>query len=109
MNRASPSLLEFMQYYIDHCPEERGETYRLAKELGGMLIENCREVLDAAPVYKDVQNPHAPKMKKALVPPSVNSNPTSRKWPLEVKSQNSARNVKCKAISNEFTESSNNS
>jgi fatty acid synthase subunit alpha len=60
MNRASPTLLEFMQYYIDHCPEERGETYRLAKELGGMLIENCREVLDAAPVYKDVQYPHAP-------------------------------------------------
>ena len=61
MNRASPTLLEFMQYYIDHCPEERGETYRLAKELGGMLMENCREVLDAAPVYKDVQYPHAPK------------------------------------------------
>ena len=60
MNRASPTLLEFMQYYMDHCPEERGETYRLAKELGGMLIENCREVLDAAPVYKDVQYPHAP-------------------------------------------------
>ena len=61
MNRASPTLLEFMQYYIDHCPTERGETYQLAKELGGMLIENCREVLDAAPVYKDVQYPHAPK------------------------------------------------
>jgi fatty acid synthase subunit alpha len=60
MNRASPSLLEFMQYHIDHCPEERGETYRLAKELGGMLIENCREVLDAAPVYKDVTYPTAP-------------------------------------------------
>ena len=60
MNRASPTLLEFMQYYIDHCPSDRGETYRLAKELGGMLIENCREVLDAAPVYKDVHYPHAP-------------------------------------------------
>jgi len=60
MNRASPTLLEFMQYYIDHCPTERGETYQLAKELGYMLIENCREVLDAAPVYKDVQYPLAP-------------------------------------------------
>src|ERR1700738_340531 len=60
MNRASPTLLEFMQYYIDHCPQERGETYRLAKELGQMLIENCREVLDAAPVYKDVTYPTAP-------------------------------------------------
>lgn len=61
MNRASPTLLEFMQYYIDHCPTERGETYHLAKELGGLLIDNCREVLDAAPVYKDVHYPHAPK------------------------------------------------
>src|SRR5271168_1863213 len=60
MNRASPTLLEFMQYYIDHCPTERGETYILAKELGGMLMENCREVLDTAPVYKDVTYPHAP-------------------------------------------------
>jgi fatty acid synthase subunit alpha len=60
MNRASPTLLEFLQYYIDHCPTERGETYILAKELGGMLMENCREVLDTAPVYKDVTYPHAP-------------------------------------------------
>ena len=60
MNRASPTLLEFLQYYIDHCPTERGETYVLAKELGGMLMENCREVLDTAPVYKDVTYPHAP-------------------------------------------------
>ena len=49
-----------MQYYIDHCPAEKGETYHLAKELGGLLIENCREVLDSAPVYKDVHYPHAP-------------------------------------------------
>ena len=60
MNRSNPSLLEFMQYHIDHCPTERGETYELAKSLGAQLIENCREVLNEAPVYKDVAVPTAP-------------------------------------------------
>lgn len=60
MNRSNPSLLEFMQYHIDHCPTERGETYQLAKELGAQLIENCRDVLGEAPVYKDVSVPTAP-------------------------------------------------
>jgi len=60
MNRSNPTLLEFMQYSIDHCPTERGETYQLAKELGQQLIENCREVLGEAPVYKDVAVPTAP-------------------------------------------------
>ncbi|KAK4493918.1 hypothetical protein PRZ48_015104 [Zasmidium cellare] len=60
MNRSNPTLLEFMQYHIDHCPTERGETYQLAKELGQQLIENCREVLGEAPVYKDVAVPTAP-------------------------------------------------
>ncbi|KAJ9300279.1 hypothetical protein DTO271G3_2396 [Paecilomyces variotii] len=40
-------------YHIDNCPTERGETYQLAKELGQQLIENCKEVLGQAPVYKD--------------------------------------------------------
>src|SRR5262249_44392978 len=43
-----------------HCPTERGETYELAKELGELLILNCKEVLDEAPVYKDVAVPTAP-------------------------------------------------
>lgn len=60
MNRSNPSLLEFMQYHIDHCPTERGETYQLAKELGVQLIDNCRDVLGEAPVYKDVSVPTAP-------------------------------------------------
>lgn len=60
MNRSNPSLLEFMQYHIDHCPTERGETYQLAKELGAQLIDNCRDVLGEAPVYKDVSVPTAP-------------------------------------------------
>lgn len=53
MNRANPTLIEFMQYHIDNCPRERGETYQLAKELGTQLIENCERVLDNLPVYKD--------------------------------------------------------
>ena len=60
MNRAYPSLLDFMQYHIDHCPTERGETYQLAKMLGEQLIDNCRDVLDEAPVYKDVAMPTGP-------------------------------------------------
>ncbi|KFL63076.1 fatty acid synthase subunit alpha [Trichophyton rubrum CBS 118892] len=49
-----------MQYHIDNCPTERGETYKLAKELGCMLIENCKDVLNADPVYKDVAVPTGP-------------------------------------------------
>ncbi|KAJ5633042.1 hypothetical protein N7490_009381 [Penicillium lividum] len=60
MNRSNPLLLDFMQYHIDNCPTERGETYQLAKELGQQLIENCREVLNVAPVYKDVAVPTGP-------------------------------------------------
>ncbi|KAF2724975.1 fatty acid synthase subunit alpha [Polychaeton citri CBS 116435] len=60
MNRSNPTLLDFMQYHIDHCPTERGETYQLAKELGQQLIDNCKDVLGQAPVYKDVAMPTAP-------------------------------------------------
>jgi len=60
MNRSNPVLLEFMQYQIDNCPAERGETYQLAKLLGEQLIENCKETLNAAPVYKDVAMPTGP-------------------------------------------------
>lgn len=60
MNRSNPLLLDFMQYHMDHCPTERGETYELAKELGQQLIDNCRDVLNEPPVYKDVAAPTAP-------------------------------------------------
>ncbi|KAL2038780.1 hypothetical protein N7G274_008538 [Stereocaulon virgatum] len=60
MNRSNPLLLDFMQYHMDTCPTERGETYKLAKELGEQLIENCKDVLDEAPVYKDVAIPTGP-------------------------------------------------
>ncbi|KAF2644793.1 hypothetical protein P280DRAFT_466066 [Massarina eburnea CBS 473.64] len=60
MNRSNPLLLDFMQYHIDNCPTERGETYELAKELGQQLIENCKDVLNEAPVFKDVSLPTGP-------------------------------------------------
>ncbi|KAF7856304.1 hypothetical protein EAF04_009832 [Stromatinia cepivora] len=60
MNRSNPTLIEFMQYHIDNCPTERGETYKLAKELAQPLIDNCRDVLNESPVYKDVALPTGP-------------------------------------------------
>ncbi|KAI0021549.1 fatty acid synthase subunit alpha [Xylariomycetidae sp. FL0641] len=60
MSKSNPLLLEFMQYHIDNCPTERGETYKLAKMLGEQLIENCKEVLDVSPLYKDVAVPTGP-------------------------------------------------
>lgn len=60
MNRSNPTLIEYMQYHIDNCPTDRGETYKLAKELGEQLIENCKDVLNEAPVYKDVMIPTGP-------------------------------------------------
>lgn len=60
MNRSNPTLIQYMQYHIDNCPTERGETYKLAKELGEQLIENCQDVLNEAPVYKDVAMPTGP-------------------------------------------------
>ncbi|KAF1921272.1 hypothetical protein BDU57DRAFT_510005 [Ampelomyces quisqualis] len=62
MNRSNPLLLDFMQYHMDNCPTERGETYELAKELGQQLIDNCKDVLNEAPVYKDVAVPTAPSL-----------------------------------------------
>ncbi|MBE3046797.1 hypothetical protein IMZ48_30570, partial [Candidatus Bathyarchaeota archaeon] len=61
MNRSNPKLLDFMQYHINNCPTERGETYRLAKQLGEQLIQNCKDVLEVAPVHKDVNVPTGPR------------------------------------------------
>ena len=60
MNRSNPLLLDFMQYHMDNCPTERGETYQLAKDLGEQLIMNCKDVLGESPVYKDVSVPTGP-------------------------------------------------
>ena len=53
MNRADPELVTYMQYYIDQCDPNRGETYKLAKQFGQQLIDNCREVVNQPPLYKD--------------------------------------------------------
>jgi hypothetical protein len=53
INRADESLLQYMQYYIDRCDPDRGETYKLGKEFGQQLIDNCREALGQPPLYKD--------------------------------------------------------
>jgi len=53
INRADDTLLEYMQYYVDRCDPSRGETYRLGKEIGQKLIDNCREALGRPPLYKD--------------------------------------------------------
>ncbi|KAG9234082.1 fatty acid synthase-like protein [Amylocarpus encephaloides] len=60
MNRSNPTLIDFMQYHIDNCPTERGETYKLAKELGQQLIDNCKDTIGVAPCYKDVAVPTGP-------------------------------------------------
>ncbi|KIO16925.1 hypothetical protein M407DRAFT_12583 [Tulasnella calospora MUT 4182] len=60
MNRADPALIRYMQYHMDTCSPERGETYKLAKDFGLQLLENCKEALGKPPVYKDVTFPTAP-------------------------------------------------
>jgi len=40
MNRTDPTPVEIMQYHINNCPAERGETYRLSRDLGYQLIAN---------------------------------------------------------------------
>ncbi|KAI0685962.1 fatty acid synthase [Cytidiella melzeri] len=60
MNRADPELVTYMQYYIDKCDPNRGETYKLAKHFAQQLIDNCREVVSHPPLYKDVTFPTAP-------------------------------------------------
>ncbi|CAI5758609.1 unnamed protein product [Candida verbasci] len=61
MNRSNPTLIKFMQYHIDHCPEYKGETYKLAKKLGQQLIDNCKQVINEQPVFKDVSRITGPK------------------------------------------------
>lgn len=53
MNRADPALLDYMRYHLDKISPEQGETYRLAKEFGNQLLQNCEEALGTNPLYKD--------------------------------------------------------
>jgi len=52
MNRSDPTPVEIMQYYINNCPAERGETYRLSRDLGYRLIAKRQKVLGEAPGYE---------------------------------------------------------
>ena len=42
-----------MQYNVNACDPTLGENYALDKQFGQQLIENCREVVNNAPLYKD--------------------------------------------------------
>ncbi|KAJ7200860.1 acyl transferase domain-containing protein [Mycena pura] len=60
MNCADPEVLAYMQYHINHCDPDKGDTYKLAKQFGQQLIDNVQEVIGQAPLYKDVTFPTAP-------------------------------------------------
>lgn len=49
--------IEYMQYTIDNTPVHLGEKYVLAKQFGQTLLDNCREMIGQAPLYKDGQSP----------------------------------------------------
>ncbi|CCF58716.1 hypothetical protein KAFR_0F01200 [Kazachstania africana CBS 2517] len=61
MNRSNAALIKFMEYHVSHTDTSKGENYELAKSLGKQLIENCIEVLDVDPVYRDISKPTGPK------------------------------------------------
>ena len=85
----------YMQYHIDHCDESKGETYRLAKEFGQQLLDNCREALQENPLYKDgesiarpdkrtpslierpVQSPSLLLLRRQSLPREISSTPKS--------------------------------
>ncbi|KAL7423471.1 fatty acid synthase alpha subunit Lsd1 [Cryptotrichosporon argae] len=60
MNRADPVLLDYMRYHIDSVDASKGSNYEKAKKFGQILLDNCKEVVDKPPVYKDVALPTAP-------------------------------------------------
>jgi fatty acid synthase subunit alpha, fungi type len=60
MNRADPSLLNYMTYHIESCNVELGDKYRLAKDLATVLLNNCKVAMDEPPRCKDVTFPTAP-------------------------------------------------
>jgi fatty acid synthase subunit beta len=60
INRADPSLLNYMRYHIQSCNIELGESYKKAKELASILLGNCEQALSEPPRCKDVTFPTAP-------------------------------------------------
>lgn len=53
MNRADPALLDYMRYHLQRISPQQGENYKLAKEFGAQLLQNCEEALGTNPLYKD--------------------------------------------------------
>lgn len=59
MNRSSQDLVDFMEYHIFKSPEmlnseESAAAYTLTRKYGATLIDQVKESLNRAPVYKDV-------------------------------------------------------
>lgn len=61
MNRSNDALIKFMEYHVSHTDVSKGENYQLVKSLGEQLIENCKQVLNVDPVYRDIAKPTGPK------------------------------------------------
>lgn len=59
--KAGLGQIDYMRYKLDSVSADQGETYKLAKEFGYMLLQNCEEVIGQSPLYKDVTIPTAPK------------------------------------------------
>jgi hypothetical protein len=53
LNRDDPAMLTYMEYKIDQCDPTKDETYKLAYELGQVLIKNTEGVLGHPSVHKD--------------------------------------------------------
>ncbi|OLY80881.1 Fatty acid synthase subunit alpha [Smittium mucronatum] len=60
MNRSRPDLVRFMEDYINRTDVSKGPTYKLAVDLGKLLIDNCSQAIDFDPVYKDINYPTGP-------------------------------------------------
>ncbi|KAJ1994195.1 fatty acid synthase alpha subunit Lsd1 [Dimargaris cristalligena] len=60
MNRANPTFMRYMDYKISQIDTSKGATHLLAKELSSQLRDNCQEVLDLPPMFKDVNYPTGP-------------------------------------------------
>lgn len=47
MNRADPTLLEYMQFHIDNVDVSKGPNYEKVKKFGQILIDNCESCCSA--------------------------------------------------------------
>jgi fatty acid synthase subunit beta len=64
MNRADHHVIQYMEYWLTHhlpfFVDVKEENYALVRRLGKELIENCKAVINADPVYKYVEVPAGP-------------------------------------------------